>query len=56
MSSSQVFICNRLRVYLSDANGETITREIIVGIVTQRDLLNYIMKSDEKGGFVDGEA
>ncbi|KAG5683862.1 hypothetical protein PVAND_013124 [Polypedilum vanderplanki] len=30
------------------ANGETITREIIIGIITQRDLLNYVMKFQQK--------
>lgn len=36
-------------VSISDANGETVTREIIIGIVTQRDLLNYIMHSEGNG-------
>lgn len=31
---------------IPDANGEMIIREIIIGIVTQRDLLNYITKSE----------
>lgn len=34
---------------ISDANGETVEREIIIGIVTQRDLLNYIMTSEQNG-------
>ncbi|CRK96786.1 CLUMA_CG009942, isoform A [Clunio marinus] len=38
------------------ANGETVTREIIIGIVTQRDLLNYIMKSESYGTLTDGES
>lgn len=33
----------------SDANGQMLTREIIIGIVTQRDLLNYIMKVEQNG-------
>ena len=32
-----------------DANGQMLTREIIIGIVTQRDLLNYIMKVEHNG-------
>lgn len=38
-----------------DANGETVTREIIIGIVTQRDLLNYIMQSETNGTCSNGD-
>ncbi len=38
-------IYKHFSLQISDANGEMITREIIIGIVTQRDLLNYITNS-----------
>lgn len=39
----------------SDANGEMITREIIIGIITQRDLLNYITKPSDGAAVVNDE-
>jgi hypothetical protein len=32
-----------------------VTREIIIGIVTQRDLLNYIIASERIGNGHDGD-